>query len=237
MNTAFSTEGVINVEELTRNQPFCAGVVLARGASILVTLNSDGLPEGLAESSWRVGGVGGGQEPGETISQCARREANEEICSDVRIISSPMSFFHDIDSGAVTQIVCSDTPAPLLLEREVNPRPDKPFRPGLPTGPYIYFGLFLAEALQSRLQPGDDVEGLLTVPLDLWPALEQDPTLQEMLDRGAGVTWLIPHATTRRLWLAADESFREVARLLSIHPNLMNWVSSEVSGDMESTAG
>ena len=229
-----SQQSVINIEELTRNQPFCGGVILARGKSILVTLNSDGLPEHLTESAWRVGGVGGGQEPGETLSQCARREANEEICSDVRLISSPTTFFHDIDTGVVRQIVCSDSPAPLLVERERNPHPERPYRPGLPTGPYIYFGLFLAEALQALLQPGDDVEALLTVPLDTWPRLEQEPTLQEMLDRGASVIWPSPHGTTRKLWVAQDESFREVARLLSSHPALLECLSGGVASGAES---
>lgn len=41
---------------------------MSRGDSLLVTLNSDGLPHELANNTWRVGGVGGGQELGETIS-------------------------------------------------------------------------------------------------------------------------------------------------------------------------
>jgi 8-oxo-dGTP pyrophosphatase MutT (NUDIX family) len=33
----------------------------------------------LENNTWRVGGVGGGQEPRETILECAVREAQEEL--------------------------------------------------------------------------------------------------------------------------------------------------------------
>jgi hypothetical protein len=65
------TERTISVRRLTDGQPFCAGVVVVQDGCVAVTLNRDVPPSGSANGSpLRVGGVGGGQEPGETIEQC-----------------------------------------------------------------------------------------------------------------------------------------------------------------------
>lgn len=69
----------LHIEVLTFNQPFCAGVILAREDRVVMTLNSDmDAGDGQAAMSdqvLRIGGVGGGQEPGETMPACALREA------------------------------------------------------------------------------------------------------------------------------------------------------------------
>ena len=65
----------LDVAALTEGQPFCAGVVLMVDGRLVLTLNHDHLPAALSGTALRVGGVGGGQEAGETIRECAMREA------------------------------------------------------------------------------------------------------------------------------------------------------------------
>jgi hypothetical protein len=58
----------LDLEHLTSGQPFCAGVVVVERGRLLVTIAAADLE---TSPVWRVGGVGGGQESGETILQCA----------------------------------------------------------------------------------------------------------------------------------------------------------------------
>jgi 8-oxo-dGTP pyrophosphatase MutT (NUDIX family) len=205
----------LSIAEITNNQPFCAGVVLTRENGVLVTLNTDGLPQGMEHTAWRVGGVGGGQEPGETVWDCALREAKEELSTEVSLLHSPVTYFHDKDTGQLQQISVTDHPAPLLLERITNPNPSKPYAPGLPTGPYIYFALFLGELEDwSKVWPGDDVKGLLLCPIDLWHQLERVVELSKLVEVGAKVIGPSDLDLSRRLWLPQDESFSVVVRIL-----------------------
>jgi 8-oxo-dGTP pyrophosphatase MutT (NUDIX family) len=200
-------------------------VIILHQNRLALTLNSDGVPATRTNGQvWRVGGVGGGQEVGETIWECALREAREELSADVQLIPSPITYFHDIDTGEIYPVHCSDTLAPFLLERLSNFYPYTPYRPGLPTGPYTYFALFLAqlaEADGAAPQPGDDVAGLLFIPLEQWPLLLQQPTLEHMLRHEAQLIAPTPLPPDGQLWIPADESFRTVIPLLLQHPELL----------------
>jgi len=79
-----------------------------------------------------VGGSAGGQEPGETVWDCALRAAREETHVGVELIPSPEE---------LRRIRVLDPVAPLLFSRTANPRPDRPYAPGLPTGLFIDFAL------------------------------------------------------------------------------------------------
>jgi len=48
-----------------------------------------------------------------------------------------------------------------------------------------YFGIYLAELPWGAPRPGDDVVGLLSMPLALWPAVEKAPNVREIIDLGA----------------------------------------------------
>ncbi len=50
-------ETLMDIASLTPNQPFCAGVILAKGRRLLLTLNADGFQRSLKGTAWRVGGV------------------------------------------------------------------------------------------------------------------------------------------------------------------------------------
>ncbi|QBD83051.1 NUDIX domain-containing protein [Ktedonosporobacter rubrisoli] len=218
----FSHLESLNVQHMTKNQPFCAGVIIIQDGYLVVTLNIDGLPPAIArDCTWRVGGVGGGQEPNETVWQCAQREAREELSTEIELLSSPSTYFHDIDTGDLYEVSCTDTIAPLLLERQSNLFPYTPYRPGLPAGPYTYFCLLFAQPVQPHIQPGDDVVGLLLLPLSQWAMLQSRPSLESLLEHGARLISPQPFPLHGRLWLPPNESFGTVVPLLQQHSELL----------------
>ncbi|MGZ4032681.1 MAG: NUDIX domain-containing protein [Tumebacillaceae bacterium] len=215
------TKQVLQIAELTNGQPFCAGVVIRQAGNVLVTLNPDGLPLEWETSAYRLGGVGGGQEIGETLWECAIREGREELDSEVRLVSAPLTYFHDLDTGELVQVDVRDEIKPLLLERMTNPKPDKPYKPGLPTGPYLYFGLFLADlAGDHDIRPGDDVQGLLWLPGDAWSEVAAGHSVQRLIEQGATLIDRDDFDPSRRIFVPEDESFATVFQLLKRHPEL-----------------
>lgn len=209
-------KNIVHIAEITDNQPFCAGVFVTKGDKILITLNPDGLPEELENRAWRVGAVGGGQEPNETILECAIREAKEEISVDVRVESSPVTFFHDIDQRTIEKVQVKDEIAPYLLERVSNPFPDRPYREGLPVGPYIYFAIYLANVDDwEEVKAGDDVQGLLLVPVTEWDSLNQGNTIAELRTKGVEVVHLRTPDESKKIWIPENESLTTVCRLLT----------------------
>ena len=212
----------VNVQALTTNQPFCAGVILCHEDRVLVTLNTDGLPAPQQGSALRVGGVGGGQEAGENIWACALREAREELgMQRVHLLHAPLTYVHDLDTDQLSQQPCADDLAPFLLERKRRLSPDIPYHPGLPTGPYMYIGLFFARTEEPIEHPGDDVKGLLWLPIDHWRLVEQQASLQEVLSQGAILLEAEPIPRTISLRVHPDESMRTVVALLTKHPELL----------------
>ncbi len=212
----------ILVRHMTANQPFYAGVVLLHKGCLIVALNDDGLPMTMRNQggAYRICGIDGRQEAGETIWDCTRRVAHKTLGCEIEFLSSSVTYFHDIDSEDVYKVGCYDPIAPLLLERRSNLYPYTPSRPGLPAGPYTYFGLFLAQAEVANIQPGEDVLGLLGIPLALWPSLTQQPTLDALLQQGAEIIGRDTLEHSRRLWMHPSESSGTIAALLQRHPEL-----------------
>jgi 8-oxo-dGTP pyrophosphatase MutT (NUDIX family) len=223
-----ASSGVLTLDALVNGHPFCAGVLLVRDGALLCTLGREGLPGSSGTGSspgpfgWRIGGVGGGQEPGEDIRQCAHREAREEVGRDVDLVASPVTYLHDIDTNQLTVVRCTDGPAPFCVQRQRNADPTTPFRPDLPAGPYTYYGLFLARVTQGAdFVPGDDAEVLLWMPLARWRMMAEAPaTLHDVLDAGARVVTTRELDLSAMLWLPPDESLVVVAPLLAAHPEL-----------------
>jgi 8-oxo-dGTP pyrophosphatase MutT (NUDIX family) len=204
----------MNIEELTRNQPFCAGVIITQDNTILVTLNND-LSDDMKEQFIRVGGVGGGQEINETIAECALREAIEELDTHrVHLQSSSTTFFHNLDTNDICMIKCSDKIAPFLLQRRTRFNPNTPYKPGLPIGPYIYYGLYLGSTTEINLKPGDDVDGLLFVPFSEWDNLLGQPTLSSVLENHCKLIEAKKINRSIKLFVPENESFRTVMKLI-----------------------
>jgi 8-oxo-dGTP pyrophosphatase MutT (NUDIX family) len=216
-----SRPDVLDVTARTTDAPFCAGVIVSRGDSLLVTLNSDGLPPELENNTWRVGGVGGGQELGETIIECAVREAQEELSTPVTVRSVAGDLLSGFGHWRVPQNPMYRYVRPITATEETQSYPERPFRPGLPTGLHIYFGLYLAAEVPTNMLPGDDVIALLFLPFEYWSMLDDMPTLEFVMRHGAQLVGSHPNVQpTQRLWSPTDESFRTVATLLLRHPDL-----------------
>ncbi|GCE24779.1 hypothetical protein KDA_02630 [Dictyobacter alpinus] len=218
----FSRLESIDVRHLTTNQPFCAGVILLQQGQLVVSLNADYLPSegGNKTAAYRIRGVGGDQVPGETIWQCALREAKAKLQVELTLLPSPATYFHEIDTGEQYPVNCTDTIAPFLLERQSNLYPYTPMHPGLPAGPYTYFSLFLAQTVHPLTQPGT-VAGLLFIQPHLWPILQQQPTLETLLQHGATIMENTRLVREHRIWVHPWESFTLAATLLQRHPELL----------------
>jgi 8-oxo-dGTP pyrophosphatase MutT (NUDIX family) len=165
-----------------------------------------------------MGGVGGGQEPGEDVWATARREAREELGVGVELIGSSITHVRDLDDKSSWTTTTVDNLAPFALQRMVNEDPDTPFKPGLPAGPFTYFALFLAriERIDLDLDPSgdDDIAALVWIPLGLLSTLRHTSTTGACLvERGARVAAgsLAPDARVR---LAAKESLADLGELL-----------------------
>jgi 8-oxo-dGTP pyrophosphatase MutT (NUDIX family) len=205
----------LDVSATTQGQPFCAGVVLLLDGRVVLTLNRDHAPDG----ALRVGGVGGGQEPGETIRECAEREALEEVGCEVKLISSPRTYLRELPSGTTRLARCRDDVAPLLFEWWDRADP-APYAPGLPAGPRIYGAIFLGRASSPDLLPAD-VEGLLVIPLELWGLVDREVTIREAVDAGAVLMERKPLELELRLWSFPEESMRAVCELAIQDPELL----------------
>jgi 8-oxo-dGTP pyrophosphatase MutT (NUDIX family) len=208
----------LDVAALTAGQPFCAGVILMVDRQLVLTLNHDHLPQGLQEVALRVGGVGGGQEAGETIWECAAREAREEVGCDVKLINAPRTYLRE-SGGPLRRTRCRDEIAPLLFEWAANKIPDKPYAPGLPTGPLLYGAMFLAQP-KGTLRPGD-VEGLLLISPATWSLIDDQATLRELIAAGARLTERKPLDPELRLWSFPEESMRTICEVLAHDPDLL----------------
>ncbi|GCE16660.1 NUDIX hydrolase [Dictyobacter kobayashii] len=219
----FSRLESIDLRHLTTNQPFCAGVILLQEGQLVVRLNADHLPspKGNQTAAYRVRGMGGDQRLGETIWECALREAWEKLKVEIQLLPSPSTYFHELDTGEQYLVKSTDTTPPFLLERQSNLYPYTPLRPGLPTGPYTYYCLFLARPSQPITQPGT-TEALLLIRPELWPALLQQPTLESLLQQGVTIIEQQEIPRQRQLWVPSWESLAQAAALLQKHSDLLH---------------
>jgi 8-oxo-dGTP pyrophosphatase MutT (NUDIX family) len=206
----------LRLAALTDGQPFCSGLVLVHRGRLVLTLNDDDVAPDVPRPALRVGAVGGGQEPGENIWECALREAHEEVGIAVDLVPAPLTAFYDWEERELRPVEhVEEEIAPLVVHRWERPNPDVPYKPGLPTRPYLYGAEFLAragDALEPR--PGDDVAGLLLLPLDSLSAVNGDPTLESV--RTSGVEVIPARELPRgvRLWVHPHEGLRVTAPLL-----------------------
>jgi 8-oxo-dGTP pyrophosphatase MutT (NUDIX family) len=206
----------LDIAVTTAGQPFCAGVILMIDERLVLTLNHDHAPKG----ALRVGGVGGGQEPGETIWECAAREAREEVGCEVALINSPRTYLRETPDGVLRKARCRDEVAPLLFEWAERPDP-APYAPDLPSGPQLYGAMFLGNPASPELQPAD-VEGLLMMPPSAWPLVERGVKLRDAVDAGMSLLEREPIPRSVRLWSFPEESMGAVCELAARDPELLS---------------
>jgi ADP-ribose pyrophosphatase YjhB (NUDIX family) len=182
-----------------------AGAIVLVDGLLVATLNDDHLPPELDDGSWlRVGGVGGGCEPGESCVECADREAREELSVEVELVSSPVTY---ASSGgvAVGRVDWDDEPAPFVWDEGDD-----------------CTGALFAARLAGEPKPGDDVVALILLRPEDWGLLEESPTVSAAEAAGVRVVEARPLARETRLWVDADESMRVVAPLIERHPEVFD---------------
>ena len=206
----------LHLAELTRGQPFCAGLLLVHRGRLVLTLNDDHVAADVPRPAYRVGAVGGGQEVGENIWECALREAHEEVGVALDLVPSPVTRFYDWEERELRPVDhVEDEIAPLVVHRWENPHPDVPYKPGLPVGPYVYGADFLARSGDAvDLRPGDDLAALLLVPFEALPGFDDEPTLAQVAAAGVDVVPARELAQHARLWLHPNEGLHVTRPLL-----------------------
>lgn len=214
-----ATRGAVEVRRLTRGRPFCAGVLVVRDGSVLAAFSAGGVDAAQAGGAdWFVGGVGGGQEPGEDVWDCALREAQEELGVPVRLVSSSRTYLHDIDRDELRESRSEERPAPFIVQRVRNADAATPFKPGLPAGPFTYFCMFLAELVDEDpvFRPDDpDIGALVWVPLKAEGVFAGGVTFADLTAAGARVAAGGPIADHARIHVRRTETLRVAAPLLA----------------------
>jgi ADP-ribose pyrophosphatase YjhB (NUDIX family) len=157
-----------HIEQQTQGQPFCAGLILRYGDLLIFTLAKKRRWETTERGDIYipVACPGGGQEVGESILDCARREGLEEVGQAVRLQHSPQTFHIDLD-GEVTVIEALDSLAPFVFH--IRSGPKYPYKPGLPIGEFLYVAHYLAE-LSAEPTPVD-VPAIIGFTRSLIPTL------------------------------------------------------------------
>jgi 8-oxo-dGTP pyrophosphatase MutT (NUDIX family) len=197
----------LHVARLVNQNDFWAGVIIQKKNHLLLTLNEDHLPSSRKHSAYRVGGVGGGKKADETLWHCAKREAYEETGSQVTLISSNKTYFHDIDQGIIIPCTVIDSIAPYYLGCVSDPKSNP-----------MYYGVFLADVTNDvSLVPSDDVIALIWYPLAYLSWLEQGITVKELISRGVKVIGREELDLHKICWLPPDENMRLI----------FNWLTEE----------
>ena len=203
----------LDVAAVTEGQPFCAGVVLMIDGRLVFTLDREHAP---TADLIRVGGVGGGQEPGESIVGCALREAREELAVEVDLISSPRTYIDD-QGGDLRLTRCTDEIRPLVFWSRSRPDPT-PYAPGLPAGPTLYGAMYLAR-LRGEPRPGD-VDALFYLAPSNWALIDRQAQIGEAIKHGCELIERTPLQRDLRLWTDDEETMRAVCELATSDPEL-----------------
>ena len=125
-------------------------------------------------------GIGGHREEGEDWLTCANREANEEIGTDVEILSAPVTWYVP-QRDAVRQLEVMDQPRPLAFYEMIHP-------PGTPRAGELYRIVIYKARLRDLPKdlPRDELQGVIALTAEqVIRGPERKPTLAELTDEGA----------------------------------------------------
>jgi ADP-ribose pyrophosphatase YjhB (NUDIX family) len=127
-------------------------------------------------------GIGGHREAGEDWLDCAHREANEEVGTDVEILSAPTTWYvrHD---GSVQRLDVVDRPRPFAFYEMIHPA-------GTPRAGELYRIVIYKAQLCGLPQdlPPDEVLGVIAVSAEqVVRGPERKPTLEELCHEGARI--------------------------------------------------
>jgi 8-oxo-dGTP pyrophosphatase MutT (NUDIX family) len=155
-------------------------------------------------------GIGGHREEGEDWMACVRREAQEEVGTDVDVLPSPATW-HVLHDGPARRIEVTDDPRPLALYEMVHPS-------GTPWAGAVYRIVIYRARLHGtpRDLPPEEVRGVIALTEEqVVRGLEGPVPVGELLEAGAGwvagkaldpVLRLYPLGTARALGHVLAES-------------------------------
>ncbi|HSJ55843.1 MAG TPA: NUDIX domain-containing protein [Anaerolineae bacterium] len=126
-------------------------------------------------------GMGGHREAGEDWAACARREALEEVGTDVDLLPASATW-HVLRDGSVRHVVLTDDPRPLALYEMVHP-------PGTRRAGEVYRIVIYRARLRGvpRDLPPEEVRGVIALTEEqVVRGLMGPVPLGELLEAGAG---------------------------------------------------
>ncbi|MBD2860835.1 NUDIX domain-containing protein [Paenibacillus oceani] len=132
-------------------------------------------------------GIGGHLEPGESLTECAEREAREEIGAEVELRHAERTL-RVSSAGVVSEIAVSDYPAPYVWYEMIHP-------PGSPREGRRYQIVIYRAVLAGPLSElkEDEVCGVIAMTdQQVAEASGRKPTLRELIGEGAGLVAALP---------------------------------------------
>jgi ADP-ribose pyrophosphatase YjhB (NUDIX family) len=127
-------------------------------------------------------GIGGHREPGEDWLTCAHREAQEEVATDVEILSAPNTWYVPRDRS-VQDLKTGDRPRPLAFYEMIHPS-------GTPRAGELYRIVIYRARLRGAVQDlqRDELLGVIALTEEqVIRGPERKPTLAELLAEGARI--------------------------------------------------
>lgn len=132
-------------------------------------------------------GIGGHLEPGETLTECAEREAREEIGAEVELRHAERTF-RVSSAGEVSEIAVSDYPAPYAWYEMIH-TPGSP-REGQRYQIVIYRAVLVGELSELK---ADEVCGVIAMTdQQVADASGRKTTLRELIGEGAELVAEVP---------------------------------------------
>lgn len=130
-------------------------------------------------------GIGGHREEGESWTECAHREAMEEIGVDVELLPSEDTWVVSSE-GEAQRIILADEPRPMALYRMVHPQ-------GAPrAGETYHIVIYRAVPIEPPAElPIEEVRGIIALsPEQVEIGLQRKPTIAELVREGAEIVSL-----------------------------------------------
>jgi len=127
-------------------------------------------------------GIGGHREAGEDWLACAHREANEEVGTDIQILSASTTWYIP-QRGSVQQLEVMDRPRPLAFYEMIHP-------PSTPRAGELYRIVVYKARLCGLPKdlPPDELLGVIALTAEqVVRGPERKPTLAELIAEGAQV--------------------------------------------------